>query len=206
MAVEGRGAHVGRASPESLGKIPDQRLLMIGTRAPGDPNGWWCNLLAAGSGDGVNVEVIAAPEDREDDPQPWDSPGRVIQQGQPVDHGEPYAYARRSLRERNRARRDPSERASFRGVSVKTAMWTCARKCLISLADWKAVEARPVPDRAGKVRSSRSISGRRAPGPLRGVCGRPVGRKLFATGSGDTFAGRRREARRNTKGHLSAAR
>ena len=53
------------------------------------------------------------------------------------------------LQERNRARRDPSERASFeayrlnRNVDVRSEV-------LINLADWKAVEARPVPDRAGK--------------------------------------------------------
>ena len=141
------GALMWDALRQSLGKRPNQRLLMIGTRAPGDPNGWWCNLLEAGSGDGVHVEVIAAPEDREDDPQPWDS-WRVIRKANPLIMANP-TLRKTILRERNRARRDPSERASFeayrlnRNVDVRSEV-------LISLADWKGVEARPVPDRAGK--------------------------------------------------------
>ena len=140
MADTRGGALMWDALRQSLGKRPDQRLLMIGTRAPGDPNGWWCNLLAAGSGDGVHVEVIAAPEDREDDPQPWDS-WRVIRKANPLIMANP-TLRKTILRERNRARRDPSERASFeayrlnRNVDVRSEV-------LISLADWKAVEARP---------------------------------------------------------------
>ena len=142
------GALMWDALRQSLGKRADQRLLMIGTRAPGDPNGWWCNLLAAGSGDGVHVEVIAAPEDREDDPQPWDA-WPVIRKANPLIMANP-TLRKTILRERNRARRDPSERASFQAYRLNRNV-DVRSEVLISLADWKAVEARPVPDRAGKV-------------------------------------------------------
>ena len=185
---------------QSLGKRPDQRLLMIGTRAPGDPNGWWCNLLEAGSGDGVYVDVIAAPEDLEDDPQPWDS-WRVIRKANPLIMANP-TLRKTILRERNRARRDPSERASFeayrlnRNVDVRSEV-------LISLADWKAVEARPVPDRAGRPILA---AGPRLDALLVGGVGALFVRALgvVCDGSGDSDAGRSRKERRSTEKYLSA--
>ena len=52
---------------QSLGKRPGQRLFLIGTRAPSEPDGWWPGLLDGGSGPGTHVHVLTAPDD-----QPWD--------------------------------------------------------------------------------------------------------------------------------------
>ena len=50
-------------SASRLGKLPEQRVLLIGTRAPSPDDGWWPELLDAGSGDGIHVtDLHAGPE------------------------------------------------------------------------------------------------------------------------------------------------
>ena len=41
-----------QATTQSLGKLPNQKVLFIGTEAPAEDASWWPELLAAGSGDG----------------------------------------------------------------------------------------------------------------------------------------------------------
>ena len=57
------GAVMWDAIRTALGKRPGQRLLLIGTRAPAEAGSWWPELLEAGSGPGVHVEVLAAPDE-----------------------------------------------------------------------------------------------------------------------------------------------
>ena len=62
------GALMWDALRTSLGKLPGQRVVLIGTRAPAEVGSWWPELLEAGSGEGTFIEVMAAP-----DALAWDS-------------------------------------------------------------------------------------------------------------------------------------
>ena len=52
----------------SLGKLPGQRVILAGTRAPAEDGSWWPELLKVPSGRGRFVQAVAAPESH-----PWDA-------------------------------------------------------------------------------------------------------------------------------------
>ena len=61
------GALMWDALRTSLGKRPNQKILLIGTRSPALVGSWWPALLDAGSGTGTHVTVMTAPPE-----EPWD--------------------------------------------------------------------------------------------------------------------------------------
>ena len=63
--------------------------------------------------------------------------------------GRTLRYAKRSCESEIARGGDPSERASFEAYRLNRLV-DVRSEVLVSLADWKAVEARPVPDRAGR--------------------------------------------------------
>ena len=49
------GALMYDALRQSLGKLPGQRLVLIGTRAPAEVASWWPSMLDGGSGPGTHM-------------------------------------------------------------------------------------------------------------------------------------------------------
>ena len=69
---------------ETAGGKAEMRLLLIGTRAPGDEGGWWRTLVDAGSDlPGTYVQTHAATADDSGEVPGWDS-WKTIRQGEPV--------------------------------------------------------------------------------------------------------------------------
>ena len=127
---------------QALGKREDSKLLLIGTQAPAAASSWWPELLKNGSGPGLHVSLIAA-----DEKEPWDA-WQTIRKANPLVAVNP-ALRRTILRERDEARRNPSLQPSFLAYRLNRLVDVRA-EVLVNLADWKAVEARPVPERAGR--------------------------------------------------------
>lgn len=127
---------------QSLGKLPQQRLILLGTRSPSEPGSWWQDLIDAGSGSGVHVTELAAPAG-----EPWDS-WEVIEAANPMVTVN--ADLRRTiLRERDEARRNPTLRRSFEAYRLNRSTNT-SNDMLTELEDWRIVEAREVPERKGR--------------------------------------------------------
>ena len=126
----------------SLGKRPGQRLFLIGTRAPAEEASWWPSLLDGGSGPGTHVTVQAAPDDA-----PWDA-WDTIRKANPLVMHNP-SLRKTILRERDDARRDPSQRPAFRAYRLNL-MVEVYRDVLVEADAWRAVEARDVPPRRGR--------------------------------------------------------
>ena len=127
---------------QSLGKRQGQRLVLIGTRAPAEVGSWWPSLLDGGSGTGTNVVVMAAP-----DAAPWDD-WNTIRKANPLVTHSP-SLRKTILRERDDARRDPSQRPAFKAYRLNQHV-SVYRDVLIDADKWREVEARPVPDRVGR--------------------------------------------------------
>ena len=126
---------------QSLGKRPDQRLVLIGTRSPADPLGWWPQLLDAGSSPGTHVTVMAAPDD-----EPWDAWSTVRKVNPLVMHSE--SLRKTILRERDDARRNPTLRPAYEAYRLNRAVFG-SDEMLVQLAAWDSVERRAVPPREG---------------------------------------------------------
>ena len=141
---------------QALGKLEDQRLLLIGTRAPAEPGSWWLNLLDAGSDDaaGVHVTQLSSPQ-----AEPWDK-WATIRKVNPV--AEVHAPLRRKLlRERDQARRNPTLRRSFEAYRLNRTTDT-VNEMLIEPDAWLTVEARPVPPREGSPIAGLDLGGQRS--------------------------------------------
>ena len=136
------GALMFDALRQSLGKRAGQRLVLIGTRAPAEISSWWPSLLDGGSGPGTHVSVMAAPDDA-----PWDD-WNTIRKSNPLVAFNP-SLRKTIMRERDDARRDPSQRPAFKAYRLNQHV-EVYRDVLIDAEKWRVVEARPVPERVGR--------------------------------------------------------
>ncbi len=124
-----------------MGKLPGSRLLVIGTLSPSDPENWWPRMIRNGSRPGRYVRLMQAP-----DGAPWDSYA-TISKANPVVRVSA-SLRKRVLLERDEARTDEQKRHEFK-------LWRLNRHgsptadMLLSAADWRRVEARPVAERSG---------------------------------------------------------
>ena len=127
---------------QSLGKLPGQRLILIGTRAPSEPSEWWPQLLDSGSGPGTHIHVVEAPPGED-----WDQ-WQTIRKAHPlVMHS---ADLRRTiLRERDEARRNESLRPAFEAYRLNRQV-SVYQDVLVGLQDWRKVERRDVEPRVGR--------------------------------------------------------
>ena len=136
------GALMWDALRTSLGKLRGQRFLLIGTRAPAEPDSWWPALLDAGSGPGTHVAILTAP-----DGAPWHT-WETIRRVNPMARRN--AELRKTiLRERDEARRNPTLQPAFEAFRLNRQVET-AREMLVELDDFRRMERRPLPDREGK--------------------------------------------------------
>ena len=136
------GALMWDALRQSLGKLPGQRLVLIGTRAPADAGAWWPSLLDAGSGTGTHVTVLSSPDD-----EPWDAWNTIRTTNPLVMHNPD--LRKTILRERDDARRNESLRPAFLAYRLNRQV-DVYNDVLVKAEDWRAVEGRVVPPRHGK--------------------------------------------------------
>ena len=127
---------------QSLGKLPDQRVLLIGTRAPSADDGWWPSMLDAGSGTGTHVtDLCAGPE------LAWDS-WAAIKAANPlvltVD-----TIRRKVLRERDEARRTPTQRPAFEAYRLNRG-GVGEGAVLVTADAWRSMLTREVLPRVGR--------------------------------------------------------
>ena len=125
-----------------MGKLPGQRLVLIGTRAPAEIGTWWPSLIDGGTGKGTHVTELSAPTDA-----PWGA-WQTIRAVNPL-VGVNRDLRRTILRERDDARRDEMQRPAFRAYRLNMSI-EVYRSALIEAEKWRRVEARPVPDREGR--------------------------------------------------------
>ena len=136
------GALMWDALRTSLGKLPGQRVVLIGTRAPAEVGSWWPELLEAGSGEGTFIEVMAAP-----DALAWDS-WEAITTANPLVRKNP-ELRKTILRERGEARRNETLRPAYEAYRLNRMVDTSS-EVLLTVETWKRVEARPPPPRSGR--------------------------------------------------------
>ena len=138
----------------SLGKREHQRLLLIGTRSPAPPGSWWPEMLDAGSGPGVHVEVLSAPDD-----EPWDT-WATIRRCNPMANLNP-ELRKVLLLERDQARRNSTLAPSFQAYRLNRLVGV-SKSLLLPLPDWKAVLEREPPEREGQPILGLDLGGERA--------------------------------------------
>ena len=148
------GAVMWDAIRTALGKRPGQRLLLIGTRAPAEAGSWWPELLEAGSGPGVHVEVMAAPDE-----DAWDA-WATIRRCNPMARVNP-ELRKVLLLERDQARRNATLRPSFEAYRLNRLIGV-SKAMLLSLMDWRAVLEREPPEREGQPVLGLDLGGERA--------------------------------------------
>ena len=148
------GATMWSALRTSLGKLPGQRLLVIGTRSPAPPGSWWPEMLDAGSGPGVHVDVLSAPDDA-----PWDA-WRTIQACNPMARVNP-ELRKVLLLERDQARRNSTLAPSFEAYRLNRLVGV-SKSLLLGLPDWKTVLQREPPEREGQPILGLDLGGERA--------------------------------------------
>ena len=130
------------------------RAVYIGTLAPfGLPGHWWHNLIADGSRGSVYVQSLQG------DPKTWDN-WHTIRKANPL-VSISGKFRRKLLEERDAARADSRLRARFLSYRLNVPSGD-ESTTLLTVNDWERVEARAVPDRAGRPVVGVDLGGGRA--------------------------------------------
>ena len=138
---ERAGAEMFDALTTSAGK-GEQTLILIGTRAPGPPDGWWQRLLDSGGNEGEYIQEHTA---RQHDP--WDAWSTIKRANPLLTANEHLGVALRG--EREKARTDPDAKRRFLTYRLNRPQ-EATDAVLVTADDWRSVEARPVPERRGR--------------------------------------------------------
>ena len=127
---------------QSMGKIPDQKLILIGTRAPAAADSWWPMLLEEGSGEGTHVRLITPKAGKKwhDTSAVWDA--------NPLSKVHPPLKAK-LRRELAKAKKDDRLARAFKAYRLNQLV-DVSDSVLIEVADWARVVAREVPPREGQ--------------------------------------------------------
>ena len=122
------------------GKIPDARMISLGTR-PATSGGWFAKLLAPGVPGVYSQAHVAPPDAALDDVAAWESANPSL----------PYFPALRKAVERESARAlaDPSNAASFRALRLNAGTSDVDANTLIDVDTWERSEADELPPRRG---------------------------------------------------------
>ena len=143
-----RGGSLMHDALETSGGKAAMRLLLIGTRAPGEESGWWRTLVDAGSDlPGTYVQTHDAPVDDDGEVPHWDT-WRAIRRANPLVDFNPHLRPK-LLDERRKARRDEDARRRFQTFRLN-APQRPARSVLLTVSEWARVESRAVPAPAGR--------------------------------------------------------
>ena len=137
---EERGGELMRDAIEtSLGKS-DMQVVYLGTLPPARDGSWWPAMVAAGSTPQRHVTALQGDE------KTWDR-WQTIASCNPLVRLNPTLRARLRA-ERDVARLDDDAKARFLAYRLNLLSGG-HRNHLVTVADWRRVEARPVADRAG---------------------------------------------------------
>ena len=128
------------------------RVVYIGTLAPSRA-GWWHDLIRAGSTGSTHVSALQGNPDKWDQ---WPEIRRV----NPLT-AISAAFRRKLIEERDAARRDSRLRARFLSYRLNVPTGD-ESQMLVTVSDWQRVEARPVPERAGRPIVGVDLGGGRA--------------------------------------------
>ena len=128
------------------------RALYIGTLAPAMA-GWWIDLVKGGSKGSTYVQSLQG------NPERWDK-WPEIRKANPLTAISP-AFRKKLLEERDAARRDSRLKARFLSYRLNIPSGD-ESTMLLSVADWKRAEARPVPPRQGRPVVGYDLGGGRA--------------------------------------------
>ena len=129
---------------QSLGKRPNQKVLLIGTLAPSSPGSWWPELIKAGTNKKTGVFVTNISADVEEDWLDWKT----------VKKANPMMSLNKTLRktikqEWEEAKANLYLKPSFEAFRLNRLVET-REEMLCRVEDWQAVENRVVPPREGK--------------------------------------------------------
>ena len=123
----------------SLGKLPGQRLLVCGTLSPAEPGSWWPELVKAGGDALTYVQLHQAAEG-----ETWDDL-RVAERANPLLRVNP-ALRAVVRAERDAARRDSQKQPRYEAYRLNRHV-AAEDTMLLSVREWQATLARPVPPR-----------------------------------------------------------
>ena len=134
-------------------------LLLIGTRAPGPAGGWWRNLVDHEDDPATYSQVHDAPVDDDGQVPAWDT-WRTIRRANPLIGFNP--FLRPKLDEELRKARK-SDDAMRRFVSYRlNRPQQPASEVLLTVDQWRQVEARPVPAPDGRPIAALDVGSSRA--------------------------------------------
>ena len=138
----------------ALGKVGSHmRVIYIGTVAPALAGGWWPAMIKAGTSGRTFVQALQG------DPERWDQ-WPAIRRVNPL-ASISASFREKLLEERDAARGDSRLQARF--LSYRLNRPTADEsKVLLTVADWQAVCARPVPARDGRPLVGVDLGGGRA--------------------------------------------
>ena len=142
-----RGGSLMYDALETSGGKSDTLLFLIGTRAPGEADGWWRTLLDSEPDPGTYVQIHEAPADADGtviDPLSW----RTIKRAHPLIGWNPHLRPKIE-EERRKAKRDPVALRRFTTYRLNRPVQAPA-EVLVTAQDWKAIEARPVGPAIGR--------------------------------------------------------
>ena len=128
------------------------KLIMIGTLAPAT-SGWWHELIQNGTNGTTYVQALQG------DPDMWDS-WQEIRRCNPL-VSVSADFRRRLLMERDGARADSRLKARFLSYRLNVPSGD-ESTVLLTLDDWRKVEARPTPERQGRPIVACDLGGGRA--------------------------------------------
>ena len=128
------------------------KVILIGTLAP-STSGWWPDLIKKGSNGSTYVQSIQG------DPSQWDQ-WKEISRCNPLWNVDP-RFRKRLLLERDEARADSRLKARFLSYRLNYPVGDPS-KVLLTVADWKQLTARAVPERQGSPIIGLDLGGGRA--------------------------------------------
>ena len=136
------GASMADALMTSGGKT-EQRLILIGTKAPAPAGGWWRKLLASGGAAGEYIQVHEGSDD-DADWHLWSN----VKKANPLVGVNPHLGPKLKA-ELIKARRDDDAKRRFLSFRLNRPAQS-ASSVLLTTSQWDAVEARPVPAASGR--------------------------------------------------------
>ncbi len=147
-AWQERGGAMMHDALETSGGKADMRLVLIGTKAPGEEGGWWRGLVDTGSDlPGTYIQTHAATPDDDGEVPNWDT-WKTIRRANPLVDFNPHLRPK-LVDERRKARKDEDARRRFCTYRLNCPQRP-ARSVLLTVDQWRRVEARPVPAPAGR--------------------------------------------------------
>ena len=142
-----RGGSLMYDALSTSGGKDDTKLILIGTRAPGDADGWWRTLLDTEDDPGTYVQIHEAPVDEEGiviDPFRWSTIRRAL----PLLDFNPYLRPKLA-EELRKAKRDPVAERRFLTYRLNRPVHAPA-SVLFSVTDWLKIENRVVGEARGR--------------------------------------------------------